>query len=265
MRTAAERTAAARTLLDEQVQKLTGTHLLPVDVERVVRTLGLPPVEVREDARRRAHGVLRSSSTGHNVVVFRKHKRAEHRLSPSERVTVAHEIGHFIVERELSFRPQRTSEYWELERCCDEFARMLLLPAAAIASLVAEPPRSAAQLLNHVRQLSRKAEVPTGTTSNQLLLHWKRGAMVALRETVERRDAVRAAVWWSIESEPLFGLRSRTHLRHGHPLAAIVAEHAQTGLGELREQQLDGLDFASLRTGPQSILVAAFPTHVLHG
>jgi hypothetical protein len=249
-----------RELLRNRAYLLSGNAELPVDVAAVVEALGLPPVEVREGAGRKAHGVLSATPAGHRVVVFRKNQSPRRGLSQLERVTVAHEIGHLLVERDLGFRPERTREYWQLEECCDEFARALLLPEAALSQQLQAPVRSAADLLAHVHHLASLADVPSRVACIRLLSSRTGCAMIALRETVERRDSVRAAVRWSVESAPLFSLRSRKHIDQEHPLAVIVAQHAQTGVGQVRLRRMENLDLASLRTGRDAILVGVVDT-----
>jgi hypothetical protein len=53
-----------------------------------------------------------------------------------ERFCIAHELAHGIIWKEFEFKPEATSEYWEFEQVCDEFARELLLPKEFIEQLL---------------------------------------------------------------------------------------------------------------------------------
>lgn len=91
----------------------------------VVRDLGIKVVRHRSvidgEVRRLRNGLYEIRVTSSPV--------APRRI----RFTVAHELGHVLLDKELGIRPKSRREYWQHERWCDDFAGNLLVPAPALA------------------------------------------------------------------------------------------------------------------------------------
>jgi IrrE N-terminal-like domain len=69
--------------------------------------------------------------TRHSLVDADRHLdlHEDHLLTPRERFSVAHELGHLIAFRQLQVPPARVkSEYWIQEECMHGFAAALLMP-----------------------------------------------------------------------------------------------------------------------------------------
>lgn len=76
-----------------------------------------------------------------------------------EEFLIAHEIGHLLLEQKYSVRPTRTKEYWEFEKLCDYFARMLLLPENYISEKLRGLKAEPSTLLELSNQISKDMQV----------------------------------------------------------------------------------------------------------
>ncbi len=83
------------------------------------RELGVGLRVARADGARR--GALMRAGSGWEVVLMRRHRRPAP-ISPHERFTVAHELGHWVLARRSSFRIEREADYWLGEELCNRFA-----------------------------------------------------------------------------------------------------------------------------------------------
>jgi Zn-dependent peptidase ImmA (M78 family) len=63
------------------------------------------------------------------------------------RFTVAHELGHILLDQEWGLRPSSAAEYWRHERWCDDFAGVLLVPVAALAAFDRDNPIESSRLI----------------------------------------------------------------------------------------------------------------------
>lgn len=49
-----------------------------------------------------------------------------------QRFTIAHEVGHYLIEGTFAYRPVQASDYWRLEDLCNGFAARLLAPDSIV-------------------------------------------------------------------------------------------------------------------------------------
>jgi hypothetical protein len=90
------------------------------------------------------------------------------RFNGLERFVIAHELGHLVLHQSGGKTPSGTSEYWKIERLCDEFARKLLIPDKPVRELVAETELSALDLLRASLFLSKRCAVPWSAAAHRL-------------------------------------------------------------------------------------------------
>jgi hypothetical protein len=71
--------------------------------------------------------IYRRSDTNGVVKLTPQHERF---LRPRERFSLAHELGHCLAYRQFGILPENndTKEYWQQERCMNDFATSLLVP-----------------------------------------------------------------------------------------------------------------------------------------
>lgn len=146
------RSAIERQLRSE-AERLSQSRRLPLEVDALLRELGL---ELRFGTDVGSHGNLAYDGGRWIVWVHRSTPGVD--LSARERFTVAHEIGHYLIEAFFGVRPTSTSNYWKVESICNQFAAQLLVPDA-----IAQEARSAATALDLARSLSSIAS-STGTS-----------------------------------------------------------------------------------------------------
>jgi Zn-dependent peptidase ImmA (M78 family) len=64
-----------------------------------------------------------------------------------ERFLIAHELGHFILEKKFNASPLGESEYWQHEDLCNHFAHVLLVPDTLLQRECASVQRAPKELL----------------------------------------------------------------------------------------------------------------------
>src|ERR1044071_2809653 len=62
------------------------------------------------------------------------------KLSARVRFTIAHELGHVLIDKHYGIRPRTRGEYWSHEHLCDRFAAVLLVPDAAASEFDTADP-----------------------------------------------------------------------------------------------------------------------------
>ena len=80
--------------------------------------------------------------------------------SPYERFYIAHELPHLLLWRIYKAVPHGSSEYWQFEDICDEFARTLLMPEVEVRHRLAAEPRHATTMLKASYRLANLAKAP---------------------------------------------------------------------------------------------------------
>lgn len=131
-----------------------GSRLQPVNLEAFAREHG---ITIQEDPSLRAEGMLERGAAGQATIRLRPFASARRR-----RFTLAHEIGHWILQEEMSDLPRddRNRPFWGLSRGPEEIqeeeklanllAAELLLPRRAV-----EEVAGSKSLLAAVRELCR--------------------------------------------------------------------------------------------------------------
>lgn len=169
-------------------------------------------------------------------------------ITPRERFTIAHEIGHYVLLEEASFRPRRRRDYWLGERLCQEFASHLLIRPAVVKE--AGPCRSSAELMEAVNGIARRANVSPEPAARALVA--KLDAPVAIGTFVldprssTRRLGFRAwwaenRQWWSA------GGGRRLAVYDDHPLAPVLREMRRLQPWQVGFPPVDGADSTVLR------------------
>ena len=138
---------------------------VPVDLHAALQAFGVgePIIEVRPGR----HGALRRVDERWHPVVYRKDPSANE-LSPRERFTVAHELGHAIIDGSLRLRPARRAQYWALETVCDSFAGDLLIPSTEVKGARAVL-RDAQSTLATIQRLASITDTSLAASARRLL------------------------------------------------------------------------------------------------
>jgi IrrE N-terminal-like domain len=123
--------ATERTLervLTREAERLRVARSLPLDLEPVLADLGITLRAEAPTSPRRGHGWLQRYGSHWQIVVDASTGSAR------QRYTIAHELGHYVVEAWTGYRPITRRDYWMLEAACQRFAAELLAPRQAVES-----------------------------------------------------------------------------------------------------------------------------------
>jgi hypothetical protein len=87
----------------------------------------------------RRGSVYRSSNGNYSIELYRAEPPSRS-FSPGERFTIAHELGHVIIDKKIGWSPSSNSEYHQREKWCNLFAANLLVPTKHLEDLnIASP------------------------------------------------------------------------------------------------------------------------------
>lgn len=98
------------------------------DMRALLDHVGIKIRELTEKETALRDGQARKVGSGYEVVYVEKSPRRT-------QFTLAHELGHILLDRELGIRPQERREYWLHENLCDDFAGYLLIPSSVVSRL----------------------------------------------------------------------------------------------------------------------------------
>lgn len=190
---------------------------LPLDVVAVADDLGLAIVESEDDGE--PEGQLRRRENRWEVVLRPARGAGRARW----RFTLAHEIAHYMIEQEWRFRPHSGSDYWALERVCDQAASELLLPDSLVSRCEDSLP-AAHVLFDQADRLAKLGEV---------------SYQAACRRLASRRDVAFAGLefdgdvcklrWRTDGDVDWIPERAGKHLPESHALARIGRALIETG------------------------------------
>ncbi len=174
--------------------------------------------------------------------------RCDERLKRHERFTVAHELGHYVLLKETSFRAQRDADYWLGEALCNQFASALLIQDDLLADLV--EPGSSAELAEAVGRVARAAGVTHEPAAR---------AIAARLQTPVALGSFRLDPWpkterlgyrgWWIENRRWWGAGGgrRLAVYTDHALAPVLRKMCIMRPGQAEPLDLAGAQSARLR------------------
>lgn len=246
-----------RGFLSREAIALGAGRRLPFDLSGLLGELGLGLTSESDTNPRAAHGSLRRIGEAWGVVVNRTTSPAR------QRFTIAHEIGHYLIEARVGFRPGTTREYWMLEDACQAFAADLLSPASFVDACVSPRPSHPDALFEPLESLMAATELSLEACSRRIV------------ETIDGATAIAAIDLPG--SDPRDGAcgsgtlgwlhANRTWIRHGrgqrigtaHALGAAMTTIQGLAVGERASRTLDQGHLASLeRRGPSFGLAVIF-------
>lgn len=217
----------------------------PFPLRELVESLGLGYEEVRDNEVE--HGALQREGETYKVVIRRRLALGS-ALSPRERFTLAHELGHYVVDSRYGFRPTTKSYYWQLEQVCDAFAGELLVPEKDLkVSLSAVRPFTPSRLLGSTISLANRTGVSFPVAGRRVVDAVGEASLCDI-ELSDDRSEVRGLVRWVYEGFPFVGGGRRMHITEGHPLCEVIDSHQATRPGQVKRWTAGGADVASQRT-----------------
>ena len=166
--------------LDAVVARLTLGFAAPIPVERIARRLG---IAIERSTSQAARGQLVRLRATTAIRLAGPHRSDE--LTPRQRFTVGHELGHTLLEQIYPGRfdhlhqPGRGGRYWqETEVLCNAIASRLLIPDRLVVS-VSQRIRTAHELEIEVRRVSLWSQTSREVATRRLLNHLHLDAFVA--------------------------------------------------------------------------------------
>jgi hypothetical protein len=172
-------------------------------------------------------------------------------LSPQERFTIAHELGHYILMRDTVFRPQRDADYWLGEQLCNRFASQLLIPDSLLDKLV--EPRSSRELAAAVTLVAGTASVTFEPAARAIASRLATPIAIGTfsLDPLVRTERLGFRGWW-VENQAWWGARGgrRLAVYADHALAPVLRRMRSMRPGQTDSPQLEGAHSTRLRRGP---------------
>ncbi|MGH9891447.1 MAG: ImmA/IrrE family metallo-endopeptidase [bacterium] len=208
--------------LTQDAEKLAGARGLPIDVLSLLTDLGLG-LRIESGTRNRRAGGLRRLDVGWEVLVVRNDHNSL-RLTPRERFTIAHEIGHYFVAARFAFKPGSNREYWALEDLCNDFARSLLAPREALVRVLKHEPTSAKDLAEMTESLSELTQLSLEPAARRITAELRRKVFVSFLEIdLHHSEDTTPRVLWTVQNHPWGPKGRRKKLSPADPLAAAAS------------------------------------------
>lgn len=141
--------------LYQAASEIAGALSVPIDIDYICHQFG---VSIRRSGDQKRKAFLKYAPEGYQIILSASNEQIGN-YTKFQRFLIAHELGHFILKRDLSAAPLGNSEYWRHEALCDYFARLLLLPENYVRALLRETKASLSNLLKLSNALSIQAQV----------------------------------------------------------------------------------------------------------
>jgi hypothetical protein len=171
-------------------------------------------------------------------------------LSPQERFTIAHELGHYILMRDTAFRPQRDADYWLGEQLCNRFASRLLIPDSLLDPLV--EPQSSRELAAAVTSIAGAAGVTFEPAARAVASRLATPVAIGTfrLDPFVRTERLGFRDWW-VENRAWWGARGgrRLAVYTDHALAPVLRRMRSMRSGQTDSPELDGARSTRLRRG----------------
>lgn len=195
---------------------------------------------------------------GWDVVLMRTDP-APKPIAAHERFTIAHEIGHYVLQQESGFRPGRRAEYWLGEDLCQHFASKLLIRHEFLAA--ADRCESTSDLMAAVNEVARRASVTAEPAARALIEHVPEPVAIGTFVLDPLRSTGRLGFrgWW-VENRKWWARNGgrRLAVYETHPLAPVLRAMARLQPGQVGSPRLAGANETALRRrrGPRASFVA---------
>lgn len=241
----AELTTARRLLL----AAVPARQPVPVDLGAILDRHGVGPPLVEAGSHR--HGGLRLIDGKMYPIVYRTGPLGTP-LTPRERFTVAHELGHALLESSCAIRPSRASEYWALEEVCHEFAAKMLMPTEFVKRVVPSSP-SASEFLIAVERTAAACRASI-TAASRRLVDAVPGTAAWMVEAVGTGTDYRVAS--TAENGVAFGITRQSKISIDHPLRTVLSA-VSAAVGHRGQVSLAGTVVAFKRQTAKYVLLTA--------
>jgi hypothetical protein len=211
-----------RRSLERDAQKLIAGRSFPLDLGAILDELGIELASGSAERMGKAHGYLCEQDSRWKIIVNASTSTAR------QRYTIAHELGHFMVEANVGFFPTNRAAYWMLEDVCQAFAGEVLSPSTLVRDLLASVSQTPTGLLDAIPALIERTDLSLEAAARRLIdaAPWSAG-LVALdlrpRQGLDGASGQSAAVRWIHASGPWVTAGRGRKFGPRHPLWPLVA------------------------------------------
>jgi hypothetical protein len=217
--------------LASDVSSLTAALAPPVEMAVLLDRLGIRlSFEAASDLGR--HGALRHAAVGWEIVLLRRPESIQTDLSPRDRFTIAHEIGHWLIETRVGFRPHSNGEYWRLEEVCNQLAGQLLAPDEWVAELACRRFDRALDLLTEVHRLAGRCRISGEPASRRFVAFFRDVCLAEVSLLSPQTPKRLAQMFWLVDGTRRIPGTRRKLLTEEHPLADAVVAANRLSVGE---------------------------------
>jgi hypothetical protein len=245
-----------RQVLAADLRVLAAGRPFPINLRRLVADLGLE-LKRRKASRGAPHGELLVVGDRWQIAV----NSATHMTR--QRFTIAHEIGHYVIEARMGFRPRSSREYWMLEEVCQHFAAELLSPRALVQEALTPLPSTPGEVFEVMDRLIRATDLSLEAAARRIVDTIDRPlALGALRvHDVEGTSGRRQSVLWVHSNSPWLRPGRGEQIRKDHALREASQRAQDLALSARAIVALPNTSVASIhRRGLSLALFSAFLT-----
>jgi Zn-dependent peptidase ImmA (M78 family) len=166
--------------------------------------------------------VRSSNSVAKGASLYKSQKSYEIRVSPNstnafQNFLIAHELGHYLIEREFSRKPLDKNEYWKHEELCDAFARNIILSEQYMCNKVQKVKLTPEKLMALSVAISKEKEVTWATAAFRITDFSPNVAFFQINHI-------------SKNNNPLFKVKVSTHTKNKKAIHAEFSEDSEFGL-----------------------------------
>ena len=187
-------------------------------------------------------------------IVLARSRPSSQELSRRERFTIAHEIGHVLVDHRLGYRPTNERAYHQLETWCDSFAGRLLVPDSSLAQLNVQSWRELAQVLEKVADAH---EVSYAVAARRLVERYKSLALARLDSVKNKAGESVLKVKWVAGDARFLGVQLHCHITRRHVLSRLLGGASRDPTLVVQLPDVGRVKVHILRRRPGSMLLGA--------
>jgi hypothetical protein len=237
-----------RRVLAREAARLSGNRPIPLDLEALVAEFRVGVV--REQAERQ--GSLRRRGDLWQIAV-------DSSMAPvRQRFTIAHELGHYLVEATTGFRPTKRRDYWALESECQAFAAVLLAPEAVVRECLAVGGGEPGALFDVVIDLAARTGLSLEGAARRLIeVTGSPMAIASLRLDGRPSRRAIASIGWCHGVHGMEDVGRGRVIRRDHALWPVVTAIREVPVGACCEVNFGGGARAIVRREPHGALMLA--------
>ncbi len=227
----------------------------PLCLPELLRDLGVT-LSSAPDLAGGAHGILRSQKGRWEIVLPMEKGKGSADLSPRERFTVAHELGHIALFDNGVKPPRQRGEYWRIEELCNIFAGQLLIADRELeVPFPRDRPTGARELLLRTKTLAKTLSVSFEAAARRVTAHVDRSAIVRIR--IGSGPHPTFVVQWATESENWLQSGRGKRLTPKHALFGFVEQECAAQPSTIHEVPLPPRAVVASQWTPIRLDVAA--------